>query len=63
MTPTTTFENLDREARLAVLRDVQHHSGIESNEYIRLARMHELLLNRAHGHNGRRPSRKTELNE
>jgi hypothetical protein len=52
MTPVA-FENLDRDARLAVLRDVQHHSGIESFEYLRLARMHEWLLNRTHGYSGR----------
>jgi len=47
---TVAFEHLDRDARLAVLRDVQHHSGIESDEYIKLARIHEFLLNRAQGH-------------
>ena len=54
---TVAFEHLDRDARLAVLRDVQHHSGIESDEYIKLARMHEFLLNRAQGHSGWRPAR------
>lgn len=34
----TDFEKLDRDARLAVLREVQHHSGIESEEYCKLAR-------------------------
>jgi len=45
MTPAA-FEHFDRDARLAVLRDVQHHAGIESDEYIKLARTHEWLLNR-----------------
>ena len=47
---TAAFERLDRDARLAVLRDVQHHAGIESDKYIKLARIHEFLLNRAQGH-------------
>ena len=46
MTPAQ-FENLDRLARLAVLAEVQHHSGVESLEYIKLARMHEYLQRRA----------------
>jgi len=42
MTPTPKqFEHLDRAARLAVLREIQHHSGIESDEYRKLARVHE----------------------
>jgi hypothetical protein len=47
MTPTPAqFERLDRLARLAVLAEVQHHEGIESDEYVKLARLHEWLLNR-----------------
>jgi hypothetical protein len=47
MSATAEFEKLDRDARLAVLRQVQNHSGIESDEYFKLARLHEYLLNRA----------------
>jgi hypothetical protein len=46
MTPAD-FVCLDRDARLAVLRETQHHLGIEDDEYIKLARMHEFLLNRS----------------
>ena len=31
---TAAFERLDRDARLAVLRDVQHHAGIESDNIL-----------------------------
>ena len=56
MTPAA-FERLDRDARLAVLRETQHHSGIESDEYIKLARLHEWLLNRRNDVTLRRPVR------
>ena len=55
MTPAA-FERLDRDARLAALRETQHHSGIESDEYIKRARMHEFLLNRVQGYSGWRPA-------
>jgi hypothetical protein len=45
MTPTE-FEHLDRDARLAVLAEVQHHFGL-SEKYFKLARLHEWLLNRS----------------
>jgi hypothetical protein len=47
------FERLDRGARLAVLRETQHHFGL-SDEYFKLARLHEWLL-RANGVTLRRP--------
>jgi hypothetical protein len=47
MTPAD-FVRLDRDARLNVLREVQHHFGL-SEEYFKLARMHEFLLSRANG--------------
>jgi hypothetical protein len=50
------FVNLDRLARLNILREVQHHSGIESDEYRNLARAHEYALNRANGGGPRRPA-------
>ena len=49
------FANLDRDARLAVLREVQHHFGL-SEEYFRLARLHEWALNRANGGGPWRPA-------
>jgi hypothetical protein len=52
---SAAFEHLDRDARLAVLRETQHHFGIEAPEYIKLARLHEFLLNRSHGYAGWRP--------
>jgi hypothetical protein len=53
MTPTPKqFENLDRLARLAVLAEVQHHEGVESDDYRKLARVHEFLLNRSNGYGG-----------
>jgi hypothetical protein len=53
-TPASKFEKLDRLARLAVLREVQHHLGL-SDEYFKLARLHEWLLNQAQGYSGWRP--------
>jgi len=47
--PTKIFEQLDRDARLTILGEVQHHIGIEAEEYIKLARAHEFLLNRTNG--------------
>jgi hypothetical protein len=49
------FANLDREARLNILREVAHHSGIESLEYLQLARAHEYALNKANNVTLRRP--------
>jgi hypothetical protein len=49
------FVNLDRDARLNILREVQHHSGIESEEYLKLARTHEWALNRTDNVTLRRP--------
>jgi hypothetical protein len=43
MTPAQ-FERLDRQARLIVLREVQHHHGVESVEYVALANKHAWLL-------------------
>jgi hypothetical protein len=54
MTPAE-FERLDRLARLAVLREVQHHVGIHADEYVRLAAHHEYLLGLAYGIGRRRP--------
>jgi hypothetical protein len=54
---TNDFVNLDRGARLAILAEVQHHAGIESDEYCKLARIHERLLNRDNGGGPWRPAR------
>jgi hypothetical protein len=51
------FAHLDRLARLNILREVQHHSGIESDEYRKLARAHEYALLLANGGGPRRPLR------
>jgi hypothetical protein len=55
MTPTPAqFAQMDRLARLAVLRELQHHVGL-SDEYMKLARMHEYLLNAFDGVTLHRP--------
>jgi hypothetical protein len=46
---TKEFERLDGAERLNILRYVADRDGVESKTYVRLARAHQVLLNRANG--------------